>query len=88
VPLVTKAIQQDKIVGLIGPTFSGESKAADPVLEQAKIPNISSSATNPGWPRTAGSSSTAWSRRTPRRPRHRGLPDLGEEPQEGLRDQR
>src|SRR5882762_10445443 len=48
VPLVTKAIQQDKIVGLIGPTFSGESKAADPVLEQAKIPNISSSATNPG----------------------------------------
>ena len=48
VPLVTKAIQQDKIVGLIGPAFSGESKAADPVLEQAKIPNISASATNPG----------------------------------------
>jgi branched-chain amino acid transport system substrate-binding protein len=48
VPLVNKAIQQDKIVGLIGPAFSGESKAADPVLEQAKIPNISPSATNPG----------------------------------------
>lgn len=48
VPLITKAIQQDKIVGLIGPSFSGESKAADPVLEQAKIPNISESATNPG----------------------------------------
>jgi len=48
VPLVTKAIQQDKIVGLIGPAFSGESKAADPVLEQGKIPNISPSATNPG----------------------------------------
>jgi branched-chain amino acid transport system substrate-binding protein len=48
VPLITKAIQQDKIVGLIGPAFSGESKAADPVLEQAKIPNISPSATNPG----------------------------------------
>jgi branched-chain amino acid transport system substrate-binding protein len=48
VPLVTKAIQQDKIVGLIGPAFSGESKAADPVLEQGKIPNISASATNPG----------------------------------------
>ena len=48
VPLVTKAIQQDKIVGLIGPAFSGESKAADPVLEQAKIPSISASATNPG----------------------------------------
>lgn len=48
VPLITKAAQQDKIVGLIGPTFSGESKAADPILEQAKIPNISAVATNPG----------------------------------------
>jgi branched-chain amino acid transport system substrate-binding protein len=48
VPLATKAIQQDKIVGLIGPAFSGESKAVDPVLEQGKIPNISASATNPG----------------------------------------
>jgi branched-chain amino acid transport system substrate-binding protein len=48
VPLVTKAIQQDKIVGLIGPAFSGESKAVDPVLEQGKIPSISASATNPG----------------------------------------
>jgi branched-chain amino acid transport system substrate-binding protein len=48
VPLVTKAIQQDKIAGLVGPTFSGESKAADPILEQGKTPNISASATNPG----------------------------------------
>ncbi|WP_028923073.1 branched-chain amino acid ABC transporter substrate-binding protein [Pseudonocardia acaciae] len=48
VPLVTKAVQQDKIVGLLGPQFSGESKAADPVLEQAKIPSVSSVATNPG----------------------------------------
>lgn len=48
VPLVNRAITQDKIIGLVGPTFSGESKAADPVLEQAKIPNISASATNPG----------------------------------------
>ncbi|GAA5150852.1 branched-chain amino acid ABC transporter substrate-binding protein [Pseudonocardia eucalypti] len=54
VPLVTKAVSQDKVVAMIGPTFSGESKAADPVLEQAKIPNISPVATNPdlannGW---------------------------------------
>jgi branched-chain amino acid transport system substrate-binding protein len=54
VPLVTQAIQQDKIVGLIGPAFSGESKAAGPVLEQGGIPSISPSATNPdlaknGW---------------------------------------
>jgi branched-chain amino acid transport system substrate-binding protein len=48
VPLVTQAIQQDKIVGLIGPAFSGESKAAGPVLEQGGIPSISASATNPG----------------------------------------
>jgi branched-chain amino acid transport system substrate-binding protein len=48
VPLATKAISQDKIVGLVGPTFSGESKAVDPILEQAQIPNISASATNPG----------------------------------------
>ncbi len=54
VPLVTQAIQQDKIVALIGPAFSGESKAAGPVLEQGGIPSISASATNPdlaknGW---------------------------------------
>ncbi|WP_245645798.1 branched-chain amino acid ABC transporter substrate-binding protein [Pseudonocardia acaciae] len=54
VPLITKAIQQDKVVGLIGPGFSGESKASDPILEQAKLPHISASATNPaladnGW---------------------------------------
>lgn len=46
VPLVKQAITKDKIVGLIGPTFSGESAQADPVLEEGKIPNISSSATN------------------------------------------
>jgi branched-chain amino acid transport system substrate-binding protein len=48
VPLAQKAIQQDKIVGLVGPAFSGESKAVDPILEQAKIPSVSPSATNPG----------------------------------------
>ena len=48
VPVLTKAVTEDKIAGLIGPAFSGESKAADPILEQAKVPNISQSATNPG----------------------------------------
>jgi branched-chain amino acid transport system substrate-binding protein len=48
VSLATKAIREDKIVALIGPAFSGESKSADPYLEQGKIPNISASATNPG----------------------------------------
>lgn len=45
---------QDGIVGLIGPAFSGESKAVGPILEQGKIPSVSASATNPaladnGW---------------------------------------
>ena len=48
VPLIQQAIQQDKIVGLVGPAFSGESKAVGPILEQAKITSISPSATNPG----------------------------------------
>jgi branched-chain amino acid transport system substrate-binding protein len=51
VPLVTQAIQQDKIVALIGPAFSGESKAVGPVLEQGGIPSISPSATE-SWPTT------------------------------------
>ena len=36
----------DKVVAVIGPAFSGESKAADPAFEQAGIPNVSASATN------------------------------------------
>jgi branched-chain amino acid transport system substrate-binding protein len=53
VPLATKAVS-DGVVALIGPAFSGESKAADPVLEQGKVPNVSPVATNPklsanGW---------------------------------------
>ncbi|HSV66825.1 MAG TPA: branched-chain amino acid ABC transporter substrate-binding protein [Mycobacteriales bacterium] len=46
VPLAQKAVQTDKIVGLIGPAFSGESKNVGPILEEAKIPSISPSATN------------------------------------------
>ncbi len=47
-PLITKAATQDKIVGLIGPAFSGESKAVGAILEQGKVPSISQSATGPG----------------------------------------
>ncbi|MGI8492691.1 MAG: ABC transporter substrate-binding protein, partial [Acidimicrobiales bacterium] len=35
----------DKVLAVIGPAFSGESEAADPLFEQAGIPNISASAT-------------------------------------------
>jgi branched-chain amino acid transport system substrate-binding protein len=36
----------DKVVAVIGPAFSGESKVADPIFEQAGIVNVSASATN------------------------------------------
>ncbi len=44
--LAQQAINQDKIVGLIGPAFSGESQQVGPILEEGKIPSISPSATN------------------------------------------
>ncbi|WP_344895134.1 branched-chain amino acid ABC transporter substrate-binding protein [Actinomadura meridiana] len=40
------AVKEDKIVGLIGPAFSGESESVDPILEEAKIPSVSPSATS------------------------------------------
>jgi branched-chain amino acid transport system substrate-binding protein len=40
----TKLIS-DKVVAVIGPAFSGESGVADPIFEQAGIPNVSASAT-------------------------------------------
>ena len=46
VALATQGIKTDKIVGLIGPAFSGESAQVGPVLEEAKIPSVSASATN------------------------------------------
>jgi len=44
--LAQQAIKTDKIVGLVGPAFSGESKQVDPILEEAPIPSVSPSATN------------------------------------------
>jgi branched-chain amino acid transport system substrate-binding protein len=35
----------DKVVAIVGPAFSGESKTADPIFEEAGIPNVSPSAT-------------------------------------------
>ncbi|MGH9058017.1 MAG: branched-chain amino acid ABC transporter substrate-binding protein, partial [Acidimicrobiales bacterium] len=35
-----------KVVAVVGPAFSGESKAADPFFQQAGIPTVSASATN------------------------------------------
>ncbi|WP_433496896.1 branched-chain amino acid ABC transporter substrate-binding protein [Sphaerimonospora sp. CA-214678] len=54
VPLAQKAVTEDKIVAMVGPGFSGESRNVGPVLEQGKIPSVTGSATNPalaenGW---------------------------------------
>jgi branched-chain amino acid transport system substrate-binding protein len=51
--LAQKAIT-DHVVGVIGPAFSDESKAADPLFEQAGIANVTPLATDPtlatnGW---------------------------------------
>jgi len=43
--LAQKAVS-DKVVAIVGPAFSGESKVADPIFEQAGIPNVTASATN------------------------------------------
>jgi len=52
--LADQAIADKTILGIIGPAFSGESKAVDPKFDQAGLPIISASATNPdlsknGW---------------------------------------
>jgi branched-chain amino acid transport system substrate-binding protein len=40
-------IQDKKILGIVGPAFSGESIAANPIFDQAGVPIITPSATNP-----------------------------------------
>lgn len=52
--LAQKAVTDKKLVGIVGPAFSGESKAADPIFDSAGLNIISASATNPalaenGW---------------------------------------
>jgi branched-chain amino acid transport system substrate-binding protein len=52
--LAQQAINDKGTVALVGPAFSGESKAADPLFNEAGLPIITASATNPklstnGW---------------------------------------
>jgi branched-chain amino acid transport system substrate-binding protein len=52
--LARQLVTDKSVVGIIGPAFSGESEAADPIFEQAGIPLITPSATRPslstkGW---------------------------------------
>jgi branched-chain amino acid transport system substrate-binding protein len=44
-PQLAQRAVTDKVAGIIGPAFSGESKVANPIFEEAKIPNVSASAT-------------------------------------------
>jgi branched-chain amino acid transport system substrate-binding protein len=46
-PLARKAVQDQKVIGIVGPAFSGESKVANPTFEQGGLPIITASATNP-----------------------------------------
>lgn len=46
-PGVARSLVADKkIIGVVGPPFSGESQAANPIFDQAGIPMITPSATN------------------------------------------
>jgi branched-chain amino acid transport system substrate-binding protein len=46
--LAAQAAQNQEIVAIVGPAFSGESRAANPIFEEAGLPIITPSATNPG----------------------------------------
>ncbi len=52
--LAREVVKDSKIIGVVGPAFSGETEAAAPAFEEAKLPIISPSATRPslstkGW---------------------------------------
>ncbi|PZG21330.1 branched chain amino acid ABC transporter substrate-binding protein [Micromonospora craterilacus] len=52
--LAQKALDDEKIVGIVGPAFSGESEAANPFFSEAGLVHITPSATRPsladqGW---------------------------------------
>lgn len=52
--LARQLVTDDKIIGIIGPAFSGESEAANPIFNEAGIPVVTPSATRPslstkGW---------------------------------------
>ncbi len=52
--LATEVAGDEKIIGVVGPAFSGESAAAGPIFAEGGVPTVSPSATNPtlsenGW---------------------------------------
>jgi branched-chain amino acid transport system substrate-binding protein len=71
-----KYIPDDEVVGLVGPTFSGETAAVLPDLDNAKLVMISASATNVDLPTTVEGGTDVF---------HRIIPDDGVQAQ-GLTD--
>ncbi|MGH8884202.1 MAG: branched-chain amino acid ABC transporter substrate-binding protein [Egibacteraceae bacterium] len=52
--LAQKAVADQRVVAIVGPAFSGESKVANPIFNEAGLPIVTPSATNPalaqsGW---------------------------------------
>ena len=45
--LASSIVSDDKILGVVGPAFSGESKVANPILSKAGVVIVTPSATNP-----------------------------------------
>ncbi|HEY0701052.1 MAG TPA: branched-chain amino acid ABC transporter substrate-binding protein [Micromonospora sp.] len=45
--LAQQAVADNKVIGIIGPAFSGESEVADPIFDAAGLPTITPSATRP-----------------------------------------
>ena len=53
-PLATQIVNNAKVVGVVGPAFSGETEATGPTFAEAGLVTVSPSATNPdlstnGW---------------------------------------
>jgi branched-chain amino acid transport system substrate-binding protein len=46
--LAQEAISNEAIIGIVGPAFSGESEAANPLFDEAGLPIITASASDPG----------------------------------------
>ena len=44
---MSRLIEKDKVVGVLGEAISGNSMAGNPISETAKIPTVSPTATNP-----------------------------------------
>jgi branched-chain amino acid transport system substrate-binding protein len=53
-------VANKKVIGIVGPAFSGESQVADPIFEQAGLPTITPSATNPALSTGGTAGGTPW----------------------------